>query len=53
MKRPSGITVLGIVFLVLGVLSFLWSLLVFGFGGMSSLLSSLFTFSVSVSESFW
>jgi hypothetical protein len=53
MKRPIGITVIAIVFLILGILSFVWSLLVFGFGGMSSLLSSLFTFSVNVTESFW
>jgi uncharacterized membrane protein (DUF2068 family) len=53
MQRPTGITILGIVFLILGGLSFLWSLLVFGFGGVSSLFSSLFTFSINVSSSFW
>lgn len=53
MKRPTGITILGIVFLILGGLSFLWSLLVFGFGGLTSLVSSLFSFSVTVNQSFW
>ena len=53
MQRPTGITILGIVFLILGGLSFLWSLFVFGYGGVSSIFSSLFTFSVNVSSSFW
>jgi len=42
MKRPTGVTVIAIYFLVLGLLSFLWSGLVFGFGGLTSMFGSLF-----------
>jgi hypothetical protein len=42
MKRPTGITVIAIVFIVLAVLSLLWSGLVFGVGGLSSLVGGLF-----------
>jgi len=50
--RPTGITLIGILYLILGGLSFLWSLLVFGVGGISSLFTTLFTFSPTVSSSF-
>ena len=30
--RPTGVTLLGIAFILLGLLSLFWSLLVFGFG---------------------
>ncbi|MFN2141191.1 MAG: hypothetical protein ACK2U5_11960 [Candidatus Promineifilaceae bacterium] len=50
--RPTGITLIGILYLVLGGLSFLWSLLVFGVGGVSSIFTTLFTFSPTVSSSF-
>ena len=42
MKRPTGITIIAIVYIVLAVLSLLWSGLVFGLGGMGSLFGGLF-----------
>jgi hypothetical protein len=51
--RPLGITLLAIVFIALGFISFLWSLLVFGFGGLSSLFGSVFTLSPQLSSSLW
>ena len=42
MKRPTGITISAIVYIVLAVLSLLWSGLVFGLGGMGSLFGGLF-----------
>jgi hypothetical protein len=42
MKRPTGITVLAIVYILLGVFSLLWSGLVFGVGGLTSMFGSLF-----------
>ncbi len=42
MKRPTGITILAIVYLVLGILSLLWSGLVLGVGGLTSLFGGLF-----------
>ena len=42
MKRPTGITLIAILFIVLAVLSLLWSGLVFGVGGLSSLFGGLF-----------
>jgi len=41
MKRPTGITILAIVYIVLAILSLLWSGLVFGVGGLSSLFGGL------------
>ena len=41
-NRPAGITFLVILFIVLGVLSLLWSGLSFGIGGLSSLFGNLF-----------
>ena len=41
MKRPTGITIIAIVYIVLGVLSLLWSGLVFGLGGLSSFFAGL------------
>jgi hypothetical protein len=41
-KRPTGITLIAILFIVLAVLSLLWSGLVFGVGGLSSLFGGLF-----------
>lgn len=41
-QRPGGITVIAIVYLVLGVLSLLWSGLIFGVSGIGSLFSGLF-----------
>jgi hypothetical protein len=42
MKRPTGISILAVVYIVLAVLSLLWSGLVFGVGGLSSLFGGLF-----------
>jgi hypothetical protein len=42
MKRPTGITILAILYIVLAVLSLLWSGLVFGLGGLGSLFGGLF-----------
>jgi hypothetical protein len=39
--RPAGITIIVILFFILGGLSLLWSVLVFGFGGVSSLFGGL------------
>jgi len=41
-KRPAGITLIVTLFFILGGLSLLWSGLVFGWGGISSLFGSLF-----------
>lgn len=41
-QRPCGITALGLIYLFLGALSLLWSLIVFGFGSVSWLTGSLF-----------
>ena len=41
-KRPTGITVLFIVYLILGILSFVWSGLILGIGGISALLGTIF-----------
>jgi len=41
-QRPAGITLIVTLFFILGGLSLLWSGLVFGWGGISSLFGSLF-----------
>ena len=41
-KRPIGITIIAILYITLGILSLLWSSLVFGVGGMTSMAGSLF-----------
>jgi hypothetical protein len=41
MERPTGITVIAILYIILGVLSLLWSGLVFGLGGIGSLFGGL------------
>ena len=41
MKRPTGITIIAILYIVLAILSLLWSGLVFGVGGLSSLFGGL------------
>ncbi len=43
MKRPTGISVLFWVYLILGILSLLWGTMVLGVGGLSSLFGSLFS----------
>jgi hypothetical protein len=42
MRRPTGITIIAVLYIVLAVLSLLWSGLVFGVGGLSSLFGGLF-----------
>jgi hypothetical protein len=42
MKRPAGITILAILYIILAFLSLLWSGLVFGVGGLGSLFGGLF-----------
>lgn len=42
MKRPAGITIIAIVYIVLAVLSLVWSGLVFGLGGLGSFFGGLF-----------
>jgi hypothetical protein len=42
MNRPTGITVIAILFIALAILSLLWSALVFGVGGLSALAGNLF-----------
>ena len=41
-KRPTGITIIAIFFMLLAVISFLWSLVVFGVGGLSAAMGGLF-----------
>ncbi len=41
-QRPTGITVLALVYILLASLSLLWSLFVFGFGGVAAAFGSLF-----------
>ena len=41
-QRPDGVTLISIIFIGLGILSLLWSGLVFGVGGLSSLFGGLF-----------
>jgi hypothetical protein len=41
MKRPTGITILAILYIVLAILSLLWSGLVFGVGGLSTAFGGL------------
>lgn len=42
MKRPTGITMIAVMFIGLAVLSLLWSGLVFGLGGLGSFVGGLF-----------
>ena len=51
--RPTGISILGFIFIALGTVSFIWSLLVFGMGGVSSLFGSIFTLSPQMSGNVW
>ena len=41
-KRPTGITVLFWVYLILGILSLLWGGMVLGIGGLSAMIGGLF-----------
>lgn len=51
--RPMGISIIAVAFILLGLFSFVWSLLVFGFGGLSTVFGSLFTLSPQVSGNLW
>jgi hypothetical protein len=42
MSRPTGITIIAIVYFILGFLSLLWSGFVFGIGGLGALFGGLF-----------
>ena len=42
MNRPTGITLIAILFIALAILSLLWSGLVFGVGGLSAMVGNLF-----------
>ena len=42
-NRPAGITIIAIVFLILGVFSLLWSGLIFGFGSLRALFGGVFS----------
>ena len=41
-RRPGGVTLIAVAFLLLGVLSLLWSLFVFGFGGLTWMTGAIF-----------
>lgn len=41
-QRPTGITILALIYLGLGILSLVWSLFVFGFGGLTTTFGALF-----------
>ena len=40
--RPTGVTLLGIAFIILGLVSLFWSLLVFGFGAVTGVAGAIF-----------
>jgi hypothetical protein len=41
-KRPTGVTIIAVIYILLAVLSLLWSGLVFGVGGLSTFFGGLF-----------
>jgi uncharacterized membrane protein (DUF2068 family) len=41
-QRPGGVTLIAIAFILLGILSLLWSLIVFGFGGLTWVTGAIF-----------
>ena len=41
-QRPTGVTLLAIAFIILGLLSLFWSMLVFGFGAATGVVGTLF-----------
>ncbi len=41
-QRPTGVTLLAIAFIILGLLSLLWSLLVFGVGAVTGVTGAIF-----------
>jgi hypothetical protein len=41
-QRPTGITLLALIYIALAILSLLWSLFVFGFGGVTATFGTLF-----------
>ena len=42
MKRPTGVSVIAVYFLIVGILSLLWSLFILGVGGVSAFFGSIF-----------
>jgi hypothetical protein len=42
-QRPTGITLLAVIYILLAVVSVIWSLLIFGVGGLSWLTGALFS----------
>ncbi|HFE66364.1 MAG TPA: hypothetical protein ENJ93_03790 [Chloroflexi bacterium] len=41
-KRPTGITLLAVIFMIMGLMSLVWSGVVFGFGSLNLFFGSLF-----------
>jgi hypothetical protein len=41
-QRPSGITIIAVAFIILGILSLVWSLVVFGFGTFTGVTGAIF-----------
>jgi len=41
-KRPTGVTIIAVIYIFLAVLSLLWSGLIFGVGGLTTLFGGLF-----------
>ena len=41
-QRPTGITILALIYILLAILSLLWSMFIFGFGGIAATMGSLF-----------
>jgi hypothetical protein len=41
-QRPSGITIIAVAFIILGILSLIWSLIVFGFGTFTGVTGAIF-----------
>lgn len=42
-QRPSGIAILALVYILLAIFSLLWSMFLFGFGGITATVGSLFS----------
>ncbi len=54
--RPAGVTIIALFFILLGVFSLIWSLVVFGVGGLTSAFGSLFgaeTINAAASSGMW
>lgn len=51
--RPTGISIIAIAMIILGIYSFIWAMLAFGVGGLSTIFGSIFTLSPQVSSNLW